>query len=253
MAVEDWQRKSYQDWIDRHKLVERFSDVEDIEVTPLNCSPGSVEIRLHSKGTIADSTASAVTKAIRDAVENLWVSRGFVRGLKELADSPEQIELVRELYYSQQDEKYASYPVPHFDIGFGELERITPLAARALAECNSGRDRLLSLSSLKKIPDDVAKEFEAFCFETLDLSGLEELTPFAAEKLCSAEVDEIILDGLKSLSLETAIAIAEHSKGAEISMLGVVGLSQEVVIALNSKGIRPYLSGQALEDYLAAT
>jgi hypothetical protein len=65
-------------------------------------------------------------------------------------------------------------------------------------------------------------------------NGLESISPVVAKGICGDGIGYLGLNGLNTLSLASAKALAENFKGEEVSMMGLVELSPEIIESLGS-------------------
>ena len=80
-------------------------------------------------------------------------------------------------------------------------------------------------------------------------SGLESISPVVAKGICGDGIRYLGLNGLKTLSVASAKALAENFKGEEVSMMGLVELSPEIIEALGSTSARKTFSSQVQASY----
>lgn len=190
-------------------------------------------IKLNGQGLLSDQAAAAILKAAEDFGR---VHRNgcliFLAPLIELRASPEHKQLAKllcESFVEVYEDGYSprsSEPIIRLD-----LVRIVPPIVAIFEETFDSRCHL-SLSGIKELSDETGQEFQTLSVKSLDLSGLEVLTPIVARGICGDRVEHLILNGLTTLPLESAMAMANNFKGEEISLLGLIDPSPEVMDAL---------------------
>jgi len=122
-------------------------------------------------------------------------------------------------------------------LALSDVETLFPSEARTLAE--SSRTSL-DLLALPVLADDVAKELAAFP-GILNLSGLRSLSTKSAKQLSHLPpTASLVLDGLISLSPDTARAIAQ-GRCRSISLNSLKDLTPDLVEALSAYGERASL------------
>ena len=111
------------------------------------------------------------------------------------------------------------------------LPRLSSESAKALAARENGGPAVhaLHLGGLRSLSADVAKELASFC-GSLWLDGLTSLSPETARCLAAHKGGSISLDGLRSLSDEAGRALASH-RGDSLSLNGLQVLTPAVARA----------------------
>jgi hypothetical protein len=217
----------------RQKLIPYFSEIQKVKFSEGFPFP-SVTINLDNRGILSDGAAEAIVTANE---ESEWLRRHlvFIHPLKELRNSPQHVKLTRLLWDSLDALSENGVTARPIDppIWFSELEKVAPSIVREFCHCAHG-DNLLHLPALREIPDNVALEFGNLELKSLDLSGLEEILSTIAGNICGNGIETLVVDGVKRMSLESAMAIAERFKGRETSLLGLIELSTEVHEILRS-------------------
>jgi len=108
------------------------------------------------------------------------------------------------------------------------MSNLTAATARKLV---ASLDNPIDLKKYTKIKPDVA---ECLCGEAdLDLSGLKEFAPALAAAF-SKHQGKLILDGLKTLNQETALALKEHFKGT-LQFGGMTEIADDVAQILSER------------------
>jgi hypothetical protein len=216
-------------------LIPNCPEIENIEFWRGNCYHG-VHIKLNENGVLSDRSAEAIVKAAHDALQvcGLKYSLVFIHPLRELRDSPEHLQLAQLLCESflLAYENGVMVRTCEAVASFSDLVQIAPSIVHVF-ERFLDSDTRLSLPAITELPDEIGMAFEILSVETLELSGLESITPCVAKGICGYCIENLKLDGLKTLSLESAKAFSENFKGHAISMKGLVDLSPEVSEALS--------------------
>lgn len=216
-------------------LIPNCPEIENIEFWRGNYYHG-VHIKLNENGVLSDRSAEAIVKAAHDALQvyGIKFSLVFIHPLRELRDSPEHLQLAQLLFESKIElyENGVSTGYCEREVSFSNLIQIAPSIVSVFDSCATS-DTHLSLPAITELSDELGMAFEILTVETLDLCGLESITPCVAKGICGDRIENLKLDGLKTLSLESAKAFSENFKGHEISMKGLVDLSPEVSEALS--------------------
>jgi|LakMenEpi03Aug12_release.lakeMendotaPanAssembly.Ray.scaffolds.fasta_scaffold33702_4 hypothetical protein len=191
-------------------------------------------IKLNDQALLSDQVASAIHKAQQNTSKVLRIySLVFINPLRELRDSPEHLQLAQLLCESLIEvHENGVTPRSYAEVWFPDLVKIAPSVVSVFEFCFDS-DTHLSLPAITELSDELGMAFEILTVETLDLSGLESITPCVAKGICGDRIENLKLDGLKTLSWESAKAFSENFKGHEISMKGLVDLSPEVSEALS--------------------
>lgn len=208
-------------------------------------------IKLNDQGLLSDAVASAILKAQKDVSRVLGnYSLVFIHPLRELRDSPEHLQLA-ELLFDSLIEVHEDGVSPRScepQVWFSDLVRIAPSVVSVFESCLASNTHL-SLPAITELPDEIGMAFEILSVKTLDLSGLESITPGVAKGICGDGIEHLKLDGLKSISLESAKALAENFKGEEISLMGLVDPLPEILNALGCMSAYKNFSSQVRASY----